>query len=158
MEAGKCLGCQRLRVLVERLISFLFPFQVDGNQPHTNHSRNQCPRRVVNDKTKLLTMQKPNRDTPNPAPASTDPTQARIWYIRLFKDQSFPVAERIARRGFYIPSGLALSDDDCREVAGRVVGKSLSAFTHMVDLGRILSCLGVLFPHLHRNAGDRSSG
>jgi len=38
----------------------------------------------------------------------------------LFKDGSFPVAERIARRGFYIPSGLALSDDDCREVAQRV--------------------------------------
>merc|ERR1712224_447382 len=39
----------------------------------------------------------------------------------LFADQSYPVAERIARRGFYIPSGLALSDDECREVAGRVI-------------------------------------
>lgn len=39
----------------------------------------------------------------------------------LFKGQSFPVAERIARRGFYIPSGLALSDSDCREVAERVL-------------------------------------
>eukprot|EP00415_Alexandrium_ostenfeldii_P003158 UN3158 len=38
----------------------------------------------------------------------------------LFKGCSFPVAERIARRGFYIPSGLALSDNDCREVAQRV--------------------------------------
>eukprot|EP00931_Biecheleriopsis_adriatica_P104489 TRINITY_DN79160_c0_g1_i1.p1 TRINITY_DN79160_c0_g1~~TRINITY_DN79160_c0_g1_i1.p1 ORF type:complete len:403 (+),score=89.12 TRINITY_DN79160_c0_g1_i1:60-1211(+) len=38
----------------------------------------------------------------------------------LFKDSSFPVAERIARRGFYIPSGLALTDDDCEEVARRV--------------------------------------
>jgi len=38
----------------------------------------------------------------------------------LFKGSSFPVAERIARRGFYIPSGLALSDDDCVEVAQRV--------------------------------------
>eukprot|EP00811_Abedinium_folium_P034778 NODE_7631_length_1562_cov_10.891986.p1 GENE.NODE_7631_length_1562_cov_10.891986~~NODE_7631_length_1562_cov_10.891986.p1 ORF type:complete len:438 (+),score=151.34 NODE_7631_length_1562_cov_10.891986:134-1315(+) len=33
---------------------------------------------------------------------------------------AFPVAERIARRGLYIPSGLALTDDDCREVARRV--------------------------------------
>jgi len=38
----------------------------------------------------------------------------------LFEGQSFPVAERHARRGFYIPSGLGLSDDDCREVARRV--------------------------------------
>jgi len=38
----------------------------------------------------------------------------------LFKDAKFPVAERIARRGFYIPSGLGLSDDDCHEVATRV--------------------------------------
>ena len=29
----------------------------------------------------------------------------------LFKDESYPVAENIARRGFYIPSGLAL--DEC---------------------------------------------
>eukprot|EP00928_Gymnodinium_smaydae_P088847 TRINITY_DN72890_c0_g1_i1.p1 TRINITY_DN72890_c0_g1~~TRINITY_DN72890_c0_g1_i1.p1 ORF type:complete len:382 (+),score=78.52 TRINITY_DN72890_c0_g1_i1:124-1269(+) len=35
---------------------------------------------------------------------------------------SYPVAERIARRGFYIPSGLGLSDDECREVARRVRG------------------------------------
>jgi len=39
----------------------------------------------------------------------------------LFVDQSYPMAERIARRGFYIPSGLALTDDECREVAGRVI-------------------------------------
>lgn len=38
----------------------------------------------------------------------------------LFQGQSFPVAERIARRGFYVPSGLALTDDDCIEVAKRV--------------------------------------
>jgi len=40
--------------------------------------------------------------------------------MRLFEKASFPVAERIARRGFYIPSGLALTDDDCKEVARRV--------------------------------------
>jgi perosamine synthetase len=39
----------------------------------------------------------------------------------MFVGQTFPVGERIARRGFYIPSGLALTDDDCREVAQRVV-------------------------------------
>lgn len=30
--------------------------------------------------------------------------------MKLFKNESFPVAERIARRGFYIPSGLKLSE------------------------------------------------
>jgi len=38
----------------------------------------------------------------------------------MFEKASFPVAERIARRGFYIPSGLALTDVDCGEVAQRV--------------------------------------
>lgn len=38
----------------------------------------------------------------------------------MFEDASFPVAERIARRGFYIPSGLGLTDDDCHLVAERV--------------------------------------
>jgi perosamine synthetase len=34
----------------------------------------------------------------------------------LFADESHPVAERIARRGFYIPSGLALTDKQMVEV------------------------------------------
>lgn len=38
----------------------------------------------------------------------------------LFARETYPVGERIARRGFYIPSGLALTDEDCREVASRV--------------------------------------
>merc|ERR1712113_881309 len=38
----------------------------------------------------------------------------------LFKGDSYPVGERIARRGFYIPSGLALTNEDCQEVAQRV--------------------------------------
>lgn len=38
----------------------------------------------------------------------------------LFQSSSYPVAERIARRGFYIPSGLALLDEECEEVARRV--------------------------------------
>jgi perosamine synthetase len=35
----------------------------------------------------------------------------------LFLDGSYPVAERIARRGFYIPSGLALTDKQIDSVA-----------------------------------------
>jgi len=35
----------------------------------------------------------------------------------LFTDESHPVAERIARRGFYIPSGLALTDGEMEIVA-----------------------------------------
>lgn len=38
----------------------------------------------------------------------------------LFAGQSFPVAERLARCGFYLPSGLGLTDNDCREVSNRV--------------------------------------
>jgi perosamine synthetase len=36
----------------------------------------------------------------------------------LFTQDSHPVAERIARRGFYIPSGLALSEGQMQQVAG----------------------------------------
>ena len=35
----------------------------------------------------------------------------------LFKNSSFPEAERFARRGFYIPSGLALTDSDIERVS-----------------------------------------
>jgi perosamine synthetase len=35
----------------------------------------------------------------------------------LFKGESYPVAERLAQQGFYVPSGLALSEDDIRHVA-----------------------------------------
>jgi perosamine synthetase len=35
----------------------------------------------------------------------------------LFTDETYPVAERIARRGFYIPSGLALTDKQMEQVA-----------------------------------------
>jgi Predicted pyridoxal phosphate-dependent enzyme apparently involved in regulation of cell wall biogenesis len=34
----------------------------------------------------------------------------------LFKDESYPVAESISRRGFYIPSGLAITEDQMNEV------------------------------------------
>jgi perosamine synthetase len=35
----------------------------------------------------------------------------------LFKDDWFPVAERLARRGFYIPSGMALTEEQMKYVA-----------------------------------------
>jgi perosamine synthetase len=35
----------------------------------------------------------------------------------LFSDEVYPVAERMARRGFYIPSGVALTDDQVQRVA-----------------------------------------
>ena len=35
----------------------------------------------------------------------------------LFAGESYPVAERLARRGFYVPSGLALTDAQMEEVA-----------------------------------------
>jgi perosamine synthetase len=38
----------------------------------------------------------------------------------LFNGESYHVAERLARRGFYLPSGLALTDEQielvCKEV------------------------------------------
>lgn len=38
----------------------------------------------------------------------------------LFAGECHPVAERIARRGFYIPSGMALTEDQIETVAARV--------------------------------------
>jgi len=38
----------------------------------------------------------------------------------LFTGESYPVAERIARRGFYIPSGLALTDEQIEMVVSAI--------------------------------------
>jgi perosamine synthetase len=38
----------------------------------------------------------------------------------LFKNETYPVAERLYRRGFYIPSGMALTDEQMCEVAKAV--------------------------------------
>jgi perosamine synthetase len=38
----------------------------------------------------------------------------------LYKNVSCPVSENISRRGFYIPSGLAISDEDINTVAETV--------------------------------------
>lgn len=35
----------------------------------------------------------------------------------LFRDERYPVAERLARRGFYLPSGLALTDGQMKQTA-----------------------------------------
>jgi perosamine synthetase len=40
----------------------------------------------------------------------------------LFADVSCPVAERIARRGFYIPSGVALTLEQAERVSDAVHG------------------------------------
>jgi perosamine synthetase len=38
----------------------------------------------------------------------------------LFQDVSCPIAERIAKQGFYIPSGLALTEEQILEVSTAV--------------------------------------
>jgi perosamine synthetase len=38
----------------------------------------------------------------------------------LFHGERYPVAERLARRGFYLPSGMALTDEQLDETAGHV--------------------------------------
>lgn len=38
----------------------------------------------------------------------------------LFKDERYPVAERLARRGFYVPSGMALTEEQMLAVAEEV--------------------------------------
>lgn len=43
--------------------------------------------------------------------------QPVVQEMGLFTGQNFPVAERLARRGFYLPSGLAISEDQIRKVA-----------------------------------------
>jgi perosamine synthetase len=38
----------------------------------------------------------------------------------LYAGESHPVAERLARRGFYLPSGMALTETQIRTVADAV--------------------------------------
>jgi perosamine synthetase len=38
----------------------------------------------------------------------------------LFENESYPVAERMYRQGFYIPSGMALSDEQIEQSASAV--------------------------------------
>jgi perosamine synthetase len=39
----------------------------------------------------------------------------------LFKNEKYPVAERLARRGFYIPSGMALTSEQMNQVVEAVI-------------------------------------
>lgn len=46
--------------------------------------------------------------------------QPVLQRMGLFENEIYPVAERLAERGFYIPSGMALSEDQIRTVADKV--------------------------------------
>ncbi|WP_017967129.1 DegT/DnrJ/EryC1/StrS family aminotransferase [Rhizobium leguminosarum] len=46
--------------------------------------------------------------------------QPVLQKMGFFKDAGLPIAAKLARRGFYIPSGMALREDQIREVAGIV--------------------------------------
>ena len=50
--------------------------------------------------------------------------QPALRKLGLFEGQSCPVAERIARRGFYVPSGVALTEDQ--------VGRSAEALKRLL--------------------------
>ena len=46
--------------------------------------------------------------------------QPAFHKLGLFRDERYPVAERLARRGLYLPSGLALTDSQLAEVCDAV--------------------------------------
>jgi perosamine synthetase len=48
--------------------------------------------------------------------------QPALRRLGLFEGVACPVAERIARRGFYIPSGLALTREQVERVSDAVHG------------------------------------
>jgi len=48
--------------------------------------------------------------------------QPALQKMGLFRGERYPVAERLARRGFYIPSGLGLTDAQLADVAETVRG------------------------------------
>jgi len=52
-------------------------------------------------------------------------SQPVLREMGLFANEEYPVADRIAERGFYLPSGLALTDDQVNEVI-RAVRKVLA--------------------------------
>jgi len=43
--------------------------------------------------------------------------QTVLRELGLFEGESYPVAERMYQRGFYVPSGLALTEDQLLRVA-----------------------------------------
>jgi perosamine synthetase len=46
--------------------------------------------------------------------------QPALQELGLFRDESYPVAERLARRGLYLPSGLVLADEQVERVCAAV--------------------------------------
>jgi perosamine synthetase len=46
--------------------------------------------------------------------------QPALQRLGLFQGERYPVAERLARRGFYIPSGLGLTEDEMEQSAAAV--------------------------------------
>jgi len=46
--------------------------------------------------------------------------QPVLQRLGLFKNESYPVAERLYRQGFYIPSGMALTEEQTDIVANAV--------------------------------------
>ncbi|MFA6362424.1 DegT/DnrJ/EryC1/StrS family aminotransferase [Methanoregula sp.] len=46
--------------------------------------------------------------------------QPALHKLGLFKDEKYPVAERIARKGFYLPSGLTITKEQINTVADAV--------------------------------------
>ncbi|MGH3008126.1 MAG: DegT/DnrJ/EryC1/StrS family aminotransferase [Gaiellaceae bacterium] len=44
--------------------------------------------------------------------------QPALHELGLFRDETYPVAERLARQGLYLPSGLALTDEQVERVCG----------------------------------------
>jgi perosamine synthetase len=46
--------------------------------------------------------------------------QPALHRLGLFRDERYPVAERLARQGLYLPSGLALTDEQVEKVCGAV--------------------------------------
>ena len=48
--------------------------------------------------------------------------QPVLGRLGLFKGESYPVSERMARRGFYVPSGMALTDAQMERVADALHG------------------------------------
>ncbi len=51
--------------------------------------------------------------------------QPALHELGLFRDESYPVAERLARQGLYLPSGLALTDEQVGRVC-EAVGEALA--------------------------------
>ena len=59
-----------------------------------------------------------------PAVFLSHASQSVLRRLGLFENESYPVAERLYRQGFYIPSDMALTDQQIEQVA-ETVGRVL---------------------------------